>query len=58
MYVSYVLRLIIDRWSTLLQLFKLVASSEGQVLVQWLLPPLTSLGAYDVIVTVLLMIIT
>jgi len=58
MYVSYVLRLIIDRWSTLLQLFELVASSEGQVLVRWLLPPFTSVGAYDVIVTVLLMIIT
>lgn len=35
------LRLILDRGSTLLHIFELVASSDGQVSAGWLFPPVT-----------------
>jgi hypothetical protein len=47
------LRLILDRCSTLLQLFELVASSDGQLVDRLLLPPLTQVTVCDVIVTLI-----
>ena len=46
------LRLILDRCSTLLQLFELVASSGGQLTDRLLLPPFTQIAPSDGIVTV------
>ena len=47
------LRLILDRCSTLLQLFELVASSDGQLTDRLLLPPFTLVAPCDGIVTVI-----
>ena len=46
------LRLIVDRCSTLLQLFELVASADRQLTDRLLLPPFAQVPAYDVFVTV------
>jgi hypothetical protein len=53
MYTSDVLRQMFDRGSTLLQLFELVASSDGQLTDRLLLPPFTQVAACDGIVTVI-----